>query len=75
MSAKIKAIARIVWHDGFLYDWDKMTADEIAEREEVTAGLIDGNDFGELGHYVGIACAASDGWDAAIAFAPKGDRE
>lgn len=69
MSAKIKAIARIVWHHNSVWDWDEMTPEEIAERETITADMIRGVDYDGLAHYPPIACAASRAWDAAIEFA------
>ena len=71
MSAKIKAIARIVFHDSGFNNFDTMSADEIAEEEAKTEGMLQGDDYGGLGRYVPIACAASKAWDAAIEFARR----
>lgn len=75
MSAKIRFIARLVLHDSVFNNFDAMTAEEVADQEERTEALIDGDDLGYMGHYVPIACAASAAWDAAIKFAASEVKE
>lgn len=75
MSAKSKAISRIVLHDSTFNNFDAMTPDELAEQEAKVEALIDGDDLGYMGHYVPIACAASRAWDAAIGFSANEAKE
>lgn len=72
--SKYSSIARIVLHDSTFNNFDVMTASEIAEQEAIVRALIDGDDLGHMGHYVLIACAASEAWDAAIEFVARGER-
>jgi len=73
--SKYQRLARIVLHDSTFNNFDAMTAEELAEQEAIVRALILGDDLGYMGHYVPIACAASEAWDAAIRFAASEVKE
>ena len=75
MSAKIRFIARLVWSQSMLQDWDTLTPDEVAEYETMTADMINGVGYDGMGHYVPIIDAASKAWDAAIKFVASGGKD